>query len=326
MEKNVRLRVLLVMEVLFERTDEEHGISMGEIIEWLAEHGVRGNRKSVYEDIHALQEYGLCVEYSPEDKTYHLMERAMELPELKLLVDAIHASKFITRKRTDQMISHVMDMASAFQRGALKREIYSEKPKSPSATGFYSMDTLHQAMASNCQVAFHYGAWNLNKELEYKHDGALYQVSPWLMVWAEENYYLVAYDSQAAQIKHFRVDKISDVELLEEKRTGKQEFEKLDTTNYSTNHFGMYGGELKRVTVQFENRFIGVVLDRFGTDIQIVRVDENYFKAALPVVVSGQFFGWLFALGSQVKILSEEVAKEYQEYLQKVLAIYEISI
>lgn len=322
MEKNVRLRVLLVMEVFFEKTDEEHGVSMGEIIGWLAEHGVAGNRKSVYEDIHALQEYGLLIEYSPEDKTYHLMERAMELAELKLLVDAIHASKFITSKRACEMIGHVMGMASGFQRGQLKREIYAEKPKAPNATGFYSMDMLHQAMTWDCQVTFRYGAWNLKKELEYKHGGALYQVSPWLMVWAEENYYLVGYDSQAEKIKHFRVDKISGVEMLEEKRIGKQEFEKLDTTNYSTNHFGMYGGELKRVTIQFENHLIGVVLDRFGTEVQIVTVDESHFKVALLVAVSSQFFGWIFALGSQAKILSKEVAQEYQEYLKQVLELY----
>lgn len=322
MEKNVRLRILLVMEFLLERTDTGHGVTMGDILQWLEKHQVAGERKSVYEDIHALQEYGLNIEYFQEDKSYRLMERAMELAELKLLVDAIHASKFITKKRANQMVSHVMDLAGCYQRNELQREVYSEKPKSQNATGFYSMDALHEAMTKNCQVTFAYSVWNLDKKLEYKHGGARYQVSPWLMVWAEENYYLVAYDEKEGKFKHFRVDKISDVELLSEARKGKEAFEQIDITNYSTSHFGMYSGEAKRVTVLLENVLVGVVLDRFGTEIPIVKVDEMHFQTVLPVVVSNQFFGWMLALGTQAKILTEDVAQQYQKYLQEIEALY----
>lgn len=323
MEKNVRLRILYVMELFFEKTDAEHGISMSEIIHYLEEQGISGNRKSLYEDIYALQEYGLSIEYFQEEKTYHLMERAMELPELKLLVDAIQASKFITSNRTREMTNHVMDMASSYGRGELKREIYAEKPKSPNATGFYSLDVLHKAMGENRQVTFRYGVWNLKKELEYKHEGALYQVSPWLLVWAEENYYLVAYDEEQRKFKHFRVDKISRAEIVPQMRQGEEEFRKLDASRYSTSHFGMYGGEEKRVTVQFENGLIGVVLDRFGTELQIMKGEEGHFKASLPVVVSNQFFGWIFALGNQVKILSEDVAEQYRAYIEEVKSMYQ---
>lgn len=323
MEKNVRLRILLVMELLFERTDTGHGVTMAEILAWLENHQVAGERKSIYEDIHALQEYGLNIEYFQEDKTYRLMERAMELPELKLLVDAVHASKFITKTRANQMVGHIMALAGCYHRNELQREVYSEKPKSQNATGFYSMDVLHEAMTQNRQVTFAYSVWNLEKKLEYKHDGQRYQVSPWLMVWAEENYYLVAYDERAKKFKHFRVDKISDAVVTEEKRNGEDKFRKIDITNYSTSHFGMYGGEAKRVTVLFENALVGVVLDRFGTDIQIIKVDDVHFKTVLPVVVSSQFFGWIFALGSQVRILSEEVAEQYQKYLTGILDTYQ---
>lgn len=323
MEKNVRLRILLVMEIFFERTDANHGVSMQDILKWLERNGVAGERKSVYEDIHALKDYGLLIEYFQEDKTYRLLERAMELAELKLLVDAIHASKFITKQRADQMIGHVMDMTSQYQRGALQREVFSEKPKSQNSVGFYSMDMLHEAITQNRQVTFQYSAWNLDKKLEYKHNGKYYQVSPWLMIWAEENYYLVAYDDEIQSFKHFRVDKISDVEIVDVLREGEIEFKKIDITNYSTNHFGMYGGETRRVTVQFENKLIGVVLDRFGTEIQVIKVDEAHFKVALPVVVSNQFFGWLFALGQEAKILTEEVAVQYQKYLKKTIELYQ---
>lgn len=323
MEKNVRLRILLVMEIFFERTDADHGISMQDILGWLERNNVSGERKSVYEDIHALQEYGLTIKYFQEDKTYRLIERAMELAELKLLVDAIHASKFITKQKADQMIGHVMDMSSCYQRGALQREVFAEKPKSQNSVGFYSMDLLHEAITHNCQVTFQYSVWNLEKKLEYKHNGERYQVSPWLMIWAEENYYLVAYDETAQTFKHFRVDKISNVEITDALRKGADEFKKIDITNYSTSHFGMYGGETKRVSVQFNNNLIGVVLDRFGTELQIMKVDKTHFKAALPVVVSNQFFGWLFALGQEVKILSEEVAVQYQKYLKETLALYQ---
>lgn len=322
MEKNVRLRILLVMEIFFERTDAEHGVSMQDILRWLEQNGIAGERKSVYEDIHALKQYGLSIEYYQEDKTYRLIERAMEIAELKLLVDAVHASKFITKKRANQMIQHIMDMTSCYQKGALQREVFSEKPKSQNAVGFYSMDLLHEAITHNRQVTFRYTVWNLDKKLEDKRNGERYQVSPCLMIWADENYYLVAYDSQTQSIKHFRVDKIKDVIVEEALREGEAEFKKIDIANYSTTHFGMYGGEAKRVTIQFENALIGVVLDRFGTDVQIIKVDDEHFKTPLPVVVSNQFFGWLFGLGNQAKILTEDVAAEYKKYLQETLALY----
>lgn len=323
MEKNVRLRILLVMELFFEQTDAEHGVSMGDVLHWLEQNGIAGERKSIYEDIHALQEYGLAIEYFAEDRSYRLVERAMELPELKLLVDAVHASKMITSKRAEQMVSHIMDLSSCYGRGELRREVYSEKPKSPNATGFYSLDLLHQAMESGKQVQFRYSAWTLEKKLSYKHDGRPYRLSPWLMVWAEENYYLVAYDEERNTFKHFRVDKISDVEILDLPRKGESNFRKLDVVNYSTNHFGMYSGEKRRVTVQFENSLIGVVLDRFGTELQIIKEGENHFKVALPVVVSSQFFGWILGLGSQAKILTEEVAKEYTTFVETSLKQYQ---
>lgn len=322
MEKNVRLRILLVMELFFERTDLEHGVSMGEIIHYLEGNNISGERKSVYEDIHALQEYGLAIEYFSEDKTYRLTERVLEMAELKLLVDAVHASKFISKQRADVMVEKITEMAGCYRRGELKREIFSEKPKAQNSVGFYSMDLLHEAMTKDCQVTFQYLEWSKEKKLVYKHDGARYTVSPWLMVWADENYYLVAYDKMAKKLKHYRVDKISDVVLTEEAREGEMDFKKTDITKYSTNHFGMFSGDHRRVSMTFDNALIGVVLDRFGTDMQIQKEDNNHFKTALPVVVSAQFFGWVAALGDKACIVTQEVAEEFQSYLKKTLAIY----
>ncbi|MDD7403485.1 MAG: WYL domain-containing protein [Butyribacter sp.] len=322
MEKNVRLRILLVMELFFEKTDENHGVSMQNILSWLESNNLSGERKSVYEDIHALQQYGLDIRYFADDKTYRLAGRSMELAELKLLVDAIHASKFITKEKADEMIHHVEDMASQYQRSSLHREVYAEKPKSVSKAGFANMDILHEAITKNRQVTFQYLVWNTDKTLQEKHNGKTYCVSPWLMVWADENYYLAAYDGEEQKMKHFRVDKISNVVLQEMLREGEEEFHKIDTANYSTSHFGMYGGEAKRVSVRFANHLAGVVLDRFGTEIQILKEDEEHFKAALPVVVSNQFFGWIFGLGNQVQILTEDVAKQYKQYLEETLSLY----
>ncbi len=322
MEKNVRLRILLVMEILFERTDAVHGVSMQDILFCLKQNQISGERKSVYEDIHALQEYGLEILYFQEDKTYRLMERTMELAELKLFVDAIRASKFITKEKEDQMIRHVEEMASRYQRNELQRAVFSEKPKSIHPFFLQSMDALHSAIAQNRQVTFRYYVWNLDKKLEEKHAGKLYRVSPWRMVWAEENYYLVAFDSETLKFHRFRVDKISDVMLHTDLREGEAAFQKLDVINYSASHFGMHDGEEKRVSVEFENELINVVLDRFGTEIQLIKTDAKHFKTALPVVVSSQFFGWICGLGKQVKILTKEVAEEYRQYLMDSLERY----
>ncbi len=323
MEKNVRLRILLVMEVLVERTDQDHGVTMHDILEWLAHNEISGERKSVYEDIHALQDYGLNIEFNKEDKTYRMVERQMELAELKLLVDAVHASKFITKSRTKQIIDHLTEYASAYQRQSLKREVYTEKPKSSVPSGYYGMDTLHEAMGSDRQVTFQYAGWNLEKKLELRHGGARYRVSPWLMVWENENYYLVAYDAELGKMKHFRIDKMSNVELEQERREGKDVFAKMDALTYSTSHFGMYGGEVRRVKIRFDNELIGVALDRFGKEIQIMKSDDTHFLVNVEVAVTSQFFGWIFALGAGVTILTLEVAAQMKEQLDQINKNYE---
>lgn len=322
MEKNVRLRLLYIMEALFEKTDEDHGLTMQDILSWLELHNLAGERKSIYEDLRALKEYGLEIEYCREDKTYRLPERAMELSEMKLLVDAIHASRFITQKRTNEMLRHVMNMASCHQRAMLKRDTYAEKPKAQSAEGFYSLDRLHEAIRHNRQITFSYAVWNLDKKLERKHEGKRYQVSPWLMIWAEENYYLVAYDEEKNTFKHFRVDKILDAEVLDIPRKGEEEFRRLDSNRYTTNHFGMFHGEQTRVTLLCHNSLIGVMLDRFGTDIQVIRENEEQFKIVVSVVVSPQFFAWIFGFGNQVKILTESVVAQMKEQLEKTASLY----
>ncbi len=322
MEKNVRLRILLVMQLLMEHTDEEHCVSMQDILQWLTDHGVAGERKSIYEDIKALQEYGLDVEYDKELKGYRVIDRQMELPELKMLVDAVQTSKFITRKKTEQLIRQLMEYASVHERQTLRRQIYTEKPKSVTANGYYSLDAIHLAIARNCQISFCYYAWNLKKKLEEKHPGQRYVLSPWLLVWEDENYYLVAWDEELHQFKHFRVDKISDVELLEEEREGKEAFEQLDAAHYSTSHFGMYGGTIQRVNVRFANHLVGVVLDRFGSQVTIFPEEDGYFSVNLEVAVTPQFFGWIFALGQDVRIMTPEVAEQMKEWCEKAAALY----
>ena len=170
------------------------------------------------------------------------------------------------------------------------------------------------------QIRFHYGQWNLKKEIELRRDGAYYQVSPWALTWDDENYYLVAYDAEADMIKHYRVDKMQEIRVMEDGRLGRENFKDFDLAAFARKTFGMYGGEDRKITLEGENHLVGVVIDRFGTDVMIHPQDQDHFHAGVTVTVSPQFFGWLAGIGKGIRISwPEDVREEYKQYLQGII-------
>lgn len=188
---------------------------------------------------------------------------------------------------------------------------------------FINVDQIHLAIGNNLQIRFQYFQWNVKKEMELRHDGVFYEVSPWALSWDDENYYLVAYDSDAEKIKHFRVDKMLNVTAIADKREGRATFRDFDMAVYAKKMFGMYDGEEREVKLLCENRLAGVMIDRFGKSVKMKREDDNHFTVSVKVAVSSQFFGWVFALGSGVTIIApNEVVEQIKAEVERLSKQY----
>ena len=297
------------MKILLEKTDEIHSITMPEIIESLEAYGISAERKGLYNDIENLRLYGLDIIGEKEGKAYayRIGGRQFELAELKLLVDTVQSAKFITAKKSNQLIKKIEGLASKYEAAQLQRQVYTtERIKTVNEGIYYNVDQIHSAIASNIQISFQYFNWDVNKKQVLRKDGARYQVSPWALSWDDENYYMVAYDSVEEQIKHFRVDKMLRISLLDEKREGSQKFKAFDMGAYAKKMFGMFSGEEEMVKILCRNELAGVMIDRFGKDVTMVKVDAEHFYVNVKVAVSGQFLSWVMALGDGAKIVAPE--------------------
>ena len=322
---NQKIKLLFLMDLLWERTDQEHTVSMREIIEELEKNGISGARKSIYSDIETLKEYGLDIEYRKEHpEGYYLAGREFELAELKLLVDAVQSSKFITEKKSRSLIKKLGSLASKYEAGHLQRQVYvADRVKTMNESIYYNVDKIHSAISENVQITFEYTKWGMEGKVKLVNRGKVYHVSPWMLSWTDENYYLVGYDSEQGILKHFRVDKMIKIEKQKEKREGKEAFLKTDPSIYSRNMFGMFSGEEQMLTLQIPEYMLGVFVDRFGKDISVRTMKNGTYNVHVRAIVSDQFFGWLTGLGKDVIMLApEKTVREYQDYLTKILGKY----
>lgn len=302
---NQKLKLIYLMKILLERTDETHGITMPEIIDALAAYNISAERKSLYNDIENLRVYGLDIIGTQEDRTYsyHIGNRQFELAELKLLVDSVQSAKFITAKKSNELIKKIEGLASKYEALQLHRQVFvAGRVKTMNESIYYNVDRIHTAIAENSRITFQYFQWNVDKKMELRHDGALYEVSPWSLSWDDENYYLIAYDSSEGMIKHFRVDKMLHIKSNGKAREGKQAFKSFDMAAYARKMFGMYGGKEEWVRIECDNSFAGVMIDRFGKDVSMIRLDDKRFVVNVEVAVSRQFLAWIIGLGEGVTL------------------------
>ncbi|WP_337606370.1 transcriptional regulator [Claveliimonas sp.] len=323
---NQKLKLYHLAQIMLENTDDNHYITMPEIMSALEAYEVTADRRTIYADLKDLEALGIEVEGEPVGGgyRYHVVERPFELPELKLLVDAIQSSKFITERKTNALIRKLEKLVSKYEAMKLQRQVYvSGRIKTMNESIYYTVDTIHNAISENRKIRFQYFQWNVKKEMELRHDGAYYHISPWGLSWDAENYYLIGYDSEAGKIKHYRVDKMLRLQMSDEKREGKEHFKKLDMADYAKKSFGMFGGREEKVKLLVENTLAGVIIDRFGKDIMLIPADQEHFTVNVDVHVSKQFFGWIISLGERVKILGpEEVVAQMKEEIQRLARQY----
>lgn len=324
--ENQKQKILVLLDLFKSKTDEEHGVTTSDIIDYLAEHGIKAERKTVYADLNTLKEYGYEISKEKKDGNYYytLLDRDFQLPELKLLVDAVQASKFISAKKSSELIKKIENLASVYQAKQLQRQVFvSNRIKTNYENVYYNVDELNLAINENRKIKFDCYEWNLSKEMVLRKNGHKNDISPWSLAWDDENYYLVAFDGNSGIIKHYRVDKMRKIEILDEARDGREEFEEFDAAKYAKKVFGMFTGDEQRVKIQFANKLIGVVIDRFGQDIMIIPKGVDQFVVNVNVKVSNMFLGWIIGLGDGAKILEpESVVDEVKQITERLKEQY----
>ena len=325
---NQKLKLIYLARILQEKTDEDHGLAMQEIIDELARYDVKAERKSIYDDMEALNLIGMDVmkETVGGRTEYKLLSRTFELPELKLLVDAVQSSKFITRKKSESLIRRIESLASVHQAKKLARNVYvANRIKTMNESIYYTVDDIHSAIYQGKKITFQYFKWNEKGEKALRRDGKVYKVSPWALTWDDENYYLVAFDSEAGIIKHYRVDKMVKLAVCDEKREGEEHFRNFDMALYSKKTFGMYSGRDEQVTLRCRNPMADPIIDRFGQDVLMRPVaGEDAFDVTVKVSVSPVFLTWVMNFGGDIKITApQHVIDQQIELAKKTLEQYE---
>lgn len=320
--ENQKLKLLFLRDLLLE-TDAEHPITMDELLEGLKKRGVAAERKSIYSDIEALRSYGMDIVLLKQGRaaSYFVNAREFEAAELKLLVDSVQAAKFLSEKKSLGLIKKLAALSSRHERALLNRQLYvMDRGKSQNEQIYYSVDAIHAAIASDRQIGFRYWQYSVEKEQVFRHGGKAYRVSPYALIWDDENYYLIAYDAESGLCKHFRVDKMASIRVQNEQRVGKESFGRIDMAAYQKRTFSMFAGEEQTVTLCCDNAMIGVIVDRFGRSVPIARCDDGHFITHVRVAVSPQFFGWLGSLEGQVVVSApDRVQKRYTDYLKTLL-------
>lgn len=324
-------KLLYLQKIMLEKTDENHALTINEIKDLLAGYGIQTERKALYDDLQILETFGLdiCRTRSTTVR-YFVGSRDFEIPELKLLVDAIQSSKFITHSKSLKLIKKLEGLVSENEGKQLQREVYvTNRVKTFNEQIYYNVDEIHNAISDNKKISFRYMKWDVDFDGRQKiiktprKDGKNYIVSPWALCWDDENYYLVAYDSEAEKIKHFRVDKMEKICISSTSRDGSQMFEEFNLAHYATSVFSMFGGDECEVKLSVDNDLVGVIVDRFGSNVYIFKESDESFIVTIKVMLSPQFYAWLFGLGLKVRLISPKRAiDEYKTKIQDINSLY----
>ena len=318
---NQKMKVLYLMDLLMHNTDEEHPMPMKDIIAYLESAGISAERKSIYSDIEGLRLFGMDVISSP--KGYYIGARDFELPELKLLVDCVSASKFITEKKSANLIKKIEALASRHEGVRLQRQVYiADRMKGANEEIYRSVDTLSEAINEKKKVSFKYFEYDIDKKKKFRNCGEDYVVSPYSLTVSDENYYLISHFKKHENLTHFRVDRMSEIKIIDEPACDVKSImsEKFSIGEYSKKIFSMFSGESTLVEITCENSMMNPVIDRFGTGVFVRKVDDEYFKISASVDISPTFFAWIFTFGGKMKITAPESVKEqFNDVIKKFM-------
>ena len=322
MEGNQNLRILYLARILYERTDEDAPLGTGELIDLLREkYGISTHRATLYEDIRLLGRFGLDINtVRSSQNRYYLASRLFDLPELKLLIDAVESSRFITRKKSGELVEKLGRLSSAVHGEELKRDLYPEgRIKPGNERIYYIVDTIHAAIRQGKRIAFRYFRYNVQKRQILRNNGAEYVFSPWMLVWNGDYYYMLGYSHKHGSISSFRVDRIAGQPRTLETAAEPMP-EGFDPADHVNTMFRMFTGERLIVELSCDNDTMDSIIDRFGADADTCPLDDERFRLRAEVAVNHVFFNWIFGFSGKVKIVApESVREEYAQRLRRAI-------
>lgn len=310
-------RTLLVLKYLWETTDEEHTASLADITAYLQGCGVpKPDARTLRKDIDQLIEFGIdIVHHRGVQNRYHVATRHFEAPELKLLIDAVQSSRFVTPKKSKLLIGKLSAFAGPGQSEQLNRELYVDsRYKSGNENIYLAVDSIQTAIEQKKKISFQYFDYAPDKTKLVRHDGRRYSVSPYALIWNNDAYYLIGYHDMRGIVTRFRADRITSLEVMDEPAVDR--LADFDVAVFFTREFSMLGGKDCEVELLCQNELMGNIIDRFGEQVPTEIVDENHFKVTVTVALSNNFYGWVFASAGKIQILSPpEAIAEFRQLL-----------
>lgn len=322
MEGNTKARLLYVLDLLEKYSDEEHPLTTTELLSMLSEqYGIPTHRITLKSDIETLQSFGVDIEViSSSQNKYYISSRQFEIPELKLLIDAVESSKFITEKKSEELVSKLTSLVSEHQAKQLKRNLcIADRIKPDNEMIYYIVDAINEAINTGKKISFFYFDYNVKKQKKLKNQGKPYIVSPFSLVWNGDFYYVVGYSEKHKDIGVFRVDRIYKAPTILDKDATPIP-DDFNIADYTRSVFQMYGSEACEVTLRCDNSLMKYIIERFGEDVQTTAYDMTSFRAIVDVELSPTFYSWVFTFGGKVQILTPEHAKtQYVDMLNEAL-------
>lgn len=317
-------KLLIVQDFLLRQSDETHPVTMAQILGELTRQGIPAERKSVYDDIETLRQHGTDVVSvrNGSQTGYFVANRDFQLPELRLLVDAVQSSRFLTHRKSMELIEKLERLASVHEARQIHRSVsVTRRIKSMNESIYYNVDTIQSAMAANRQVRFRYFDYDVSRQRVWRRDGAFYHISPYGLTWDNQNYYLIGYDPGAAELRHYRVDRMAELSEIDAPRLGDPALKSLDMAKYTEQVFSMFDGEEASLLLRFRRHLVGAVIDRFGAEVPLTPDGSEWFTTRVAVRVSPQFFGWLCGFSDEAQILAPDaVAEAYYQHLTTAAA------
>ena len=324
-QPRVKPKLLLLRDILLEKTNEDHCLTVPEIIAELSKYGIKVERKTVYDDIETLINFGLDIVITKRSHSnaYYIGSRTFQTEELQVLADAVASSKFLSNRKSDELISKLQKLTDVYSAKDLKRSVYIEgRVKTFNEQIYYNINSIHHGINSKKKISFRYFSLDINKKKQYKNNGEKYYVSPYYLVWDNDNYYLVCFCEKHQNISRYRVDRMTNVEVSET-ASRVPEKDEADIAKSHCSTFGMYGGEKVRITLELDNDLIPVIIDRYGNNAMLRKKTDTKSIAVIEVQISPPFWGWLFQFGSKARIIEPQYAvKQAKQQLQEIINIY----
>lgn len=318
-------KLIILSRILMNETDETHPLSVSELIAKLALNDIKAERKTIYDDIATLAETGMdiVVDKRGHSNVYYVGSRLFQDEELLVLADAVASSKFLTVKKSNELIKKLQSLTSKYSATKLKRTIYvGNRAKTFNESIYYTINSIHEAMYMDKDISFKYFEYDLEKKKRFRYNGMEYKVSPYYLIWENDCYYLVCYSKRHSNISRYRVDRMNDVTVTKSPRHQLT----VDEENIAKQlraTYNMYGGRSEIVTLQMDAKLLNVLIDKYGEGVRINPLDDKHFTVRLDVQISPTFWGWLFQFGTQAKIIApKSVVEEAKCELAKISKMY----